>query len=200
MKLLLTGCLIIMFCCGSKLRAQPFSLDERVVPVELSFRDFLKQGEAKPNGRIAQEVYEQEADTAYYFVKGLSMYSPTYVGLSATDADADIKVHLCQANWVQANQSGEVKGATVWDSKFKTEGDIGIMVIARIKPVRYVLTVWTGKELNLVLPSVFKGPAEATAGGGIWGWFIRNKILSLVILVSLGVIGFLAFKLKNKKS
>jgi hypothetical protein len=176
---------------------QPFNLTESVQPVELIFTEHKKDGDDKAKGRISINTLSQERDTAYYFIKGLSLYSPTYFSLNSSDEGADIKVNLCKENWHTSHQTGIVKGKEIWSSRFKTEGDFGVMVIARKKPARYVLLVWTGNEMNIEMPSVFKSAATATGSGS--GWLAKNKMIVIVVAVALSIIGFLLFKLKNKK-
>jgi len=194
--------IILLICLFSApdLLAQPFNLDENVQPVELRWEDYTKPGEDKPNGRISINKLTQEKDTMYYFIKDLNMYAPTYFSLNSKDPEADIKINLCKENWKAAHRTGEVKGKTLWKSDFKTEGDFGIMVIANKKPAKYALLVWTGKEMKVEMPSVFKGADEkgAATPGSKGGK--GNTLLIVAGVVLLGVIGFLAYKLKQKKA
>jgi hypothetical protein len=187
-----------LLMAGKETAAQPFNLDENIRPVELNFEEYKKEGEDKPKGRISMNTYSQENDTAYYFIKGLSMYSPTYFSLNSADPAADIKVSLCKENWHTFHQTGNVKGKSIWKSNFKTEGDFGIRVVANKKPAHYVLLVWTGDEIKVELPSVFKSGDPAAATGS--SWFKKNMLVVIGAIVALLVIGFLLFKLKNKKS
>lgn len=179
--------------------AQPFSLDERIDPRELTFEAYKKEGAEKANGRISMNQLTQDADTAYYFIKGLSMYSPTYFSLNSSDPAADIKVNLCKENWKTFHHQGEVKGKSIYKNNFKTEGDFGIMVVANKKPANYVLMVWTGDEIKVELPTVFKG-ADGTTGSSGGGWFKKNMTLVIVAAAALLIISFLLVKLKKKKS
>ena len=125
------------------------------------------------------------------------MYSPTYFSLNSSDPDADIKVNLCKENWHAFHQTGQVKGKEIWKSNFKTEGDFGIMVIANKMPARYVLLVWTGDEMKIEMPSVFKRAGAAALQRG--GWFANNKTIVIIGAAALLLILFLLLKLKNKK-
>ena len=154
---------VLVLLAQEKITAQPFNLDENVQPVELTWEDYTKPGEEKPNGRISINKLAQEKDTMYYFIKDLNMYAPTYFSLNSSDPEADIKINLCKENWKAAHRTGEIKGKKLWKSDFKTEGDFGIMIIANKKPARYVLLVWTGKEMKVEMPSVFKGVDEKGA-------------------------------------
>lgn len=189
--------LVVLMLASVQLTAQPFNLTETVQPVELNFTEHKKEGDEKTKGRISINTLTQETDTMYYFIKGLSLYSPTYFSLNSSDPDADIKVNLCKENWHLFHQTGEVKEKEIWKSKFKTEGDFGIMVIANKKPVRYVLLVWTGDEMKIEMPSVFKNAEGAAMNDG--GWLKNNMTVVIIGIVGLLIISFLLFKLKKKK-
>jgi hypothetical protein len=189
--------LLLFLLAQAQSNAQPFNLTESVQPIELNFTEHKKEGEEKANGRISINTFNQEQDTAYYFIKGLSLYSPTYFSVNSSDPGTDIKVNLCKENWHSFHQSGMVQGKEIWSSRFKTEGDFGIMVIANKKPARYVLLVWTGNEMTIAMPSVFKTAAEG--GGGGEGWLAKNKTMVIVIAVALVIISILILKLKKKK-
>jgi hypothetical protein len=189
---------VLLFFSALHVKAQPFNLDENVKPVELKFEEYKKKGEEKAKGRISVNTLTQEQDTAYYFIQGLNMYAPTYFSLNSNQPDADITIKLCKENWKTFHRSGEVKGKSLWKSDFKTEGDFGIMVIANKKPVTYVLMVWTGDELKVEMPSVFK-PADASSAGGS-GWLKKNMTLVIVAAAAILIIAFLLVKLKKKKS
>lgn len=189
---------VLLLFSALHIKAQPFNLDENVKPVELKFEEYKKQGEEKAKGRISVNTLTQEQDTAYYFIQGLNMYAPTYFSLNSNQPGADISIKLCKENWKTFHRSGEVKGKSLWKSDFKTEGDFGIMVIANKKPVTYVLMVWTGDELKVEMPSVFKPADASSAGGG--GWLKKNMILVIVAAAALLIIAFLLVKLKKKKS
>ncbi len=190
---------VLLFFSAQHIKAQPFNLDENVKPVELKFEEYKKQGDAKAKGRISVNTLTQEQDTAYYFIQGLNMYAPTYFSLNSNQPDADISIKLCKENWKTFHRSGEVKGKSLWKSDFKTEGDFGIMVIANKKPVTYVLMVWTGDELKVEMPSVFK-TADASSSSGGSGWLKKNMTLVIVAAAALLIIAFLLVKLKKKKS
>jgi len=194
-KILLLLVIWLLAHIGAK--AQPFNLTESVQPVELVFTEHKKEGAEKAKGRISLNTLDQERDTMYYFIKGLSMYSPTYFSINSADPAADIKVNLCKENWHSFHQTGEVKGKEIWKSQFKTEGDFGIMVIANKKPVRYVLLVWTGDEMKVEMPSVFKVANGAVIPEG--GWLKRNMTAVAIGAAVLLLLLFLVFKLKKKK-
>lgn len=195
-KLFRIQLMALLFIAGQNIVwAQPFNLDERINPKKLELKEYKKADTVK--GQINITEVTQKQDTSYYFVKGFSMYSPTYFGINTTDPDADIKINLCQENWQSIHRTGTLKGKGIWKSQFKVEDDFGIMIIANKKPVRYVLTIWSGIEMKIDMPSVFKDADDTATKGG--GWFKKNMTLVIIGIVALIIILFLLFKLKNKK-
>ncbi|HUR65327.1 MAG TPA: hypothetical protein VMZ03_03170 [Chitinophagaceae bacterium] len=190
--LFISGYLLQNSCLG-----QPFSLDERIQPTELNLVDYKKDDTIR-KGRINMSEITQNKDTAYYFVKGLSMYSPVYFGLT-TNADAgNIKVHLCKDNWAQVNQDGETGSAGHWQANFKTEGDFGIMVIPENKPADYSIIVWAGAEAKEVgVTSPFSDGEEKVKAATKNGNFLKDNLV--YILGALVLVLVVALFIKNKK-
>lgn len=188
--------LVILLVVGFQdfLSAQPFTLED-IQAQELKLEDYKKDDE-KAKGRINTTAITQEKDTLYFWVQGISMFSPTFFSITASDPAAELKINLCKENWKTPHKTGEIKGKGKWNTNFKTEGDFGIMVIAAKKPVKYALLVWVGNEVKVDMPSPFKQGKDAAGGGG---WFKKNMVLILVLLVAAAVIGFLLFKLKKQK-
>ena len=186
---------ILVFFLLNRAGAQPFTLDDRIQPKELKLGDY-KKDDPKAKGKISATAFSQDADTAYYWVQGISMYSPTFFSITASDPAADLKINLCKENWKQPHKKGELKGKGKWNANFKTEGDFGIQVITAKKPARYALLVWTGDEVKVDLPSPFKSGNGTSTGRG---WFKKNMVLVIALVAALAVIGFLVFKLKKAK-
>ncbi len=180
-------------------KAQPFTLDENITPTELMLVDYKKDDTLR-RGMINVTTVTQVKDTAYYFVKGLSMFSPVYFGLTAPEGNGNIRVQLCKDNWTTANRSGETGDKRHYQEQFKTEGDFGIMVIAEQKPASYTMITWMGKEAKEVgITSPFKeGGKEPVKEGS--GNFLKNNYLYILIGLLVAVIGFLVFKMKKNKN
>ena len=183
----------LLFGLQTFLSAQPFTLDD-IQPQELKLEAY-KKDDPKAKGRINTTAITQQADTMYFWVQGISMFSPTFFNITSTDPAADLKINLCKENWKKPHKNGKIKGKGKWNTNFKTEGDFGIMVIAGKKPVKYALLVWVGDEVKVDLPSPFKSGNDASGGG----WFKKNMLLILVLLAAVAIIGFLLFKLKKAK-
>lgn len=194
--------LFLILISVNTLSAQPFSLDERIKPTELKLVDYKKDDSLR-RGRINITKVVQVKDTAYYFVQGLSMYSPAVVGITAKAGSANIRINLCKNNWKNADKSGETGDSAHWEQRFKTEGDFGIMVIPEQKPAEYNLLVWAGGEAKEVgITSPFKGDnanAKKENTTGKSGGFMKNNLVYIIIGLLVVVIGILVFKLKNKK-
>lgn len=190
--------IVLLFLSSGLLRAQPFTLEE-ITPVELNMVEYKKEDTLR-RGLINVTTVTQVKDTAWYFVKGLSMFSPVYFGLTAAEGTGNIRVQLCKDNWKTANRSGETREKRHYQEQFKTEGDFGIMVIADQKPASYTMVTWTGKEAKEVgIDSPFKegGDAAVKSAGGN---FLKDNYLYLLIGLLVLVIGYLVFKMKKNKN
>lgn len=145
---------LLLFSSFSK--AQPFTLDPKIKPVELKLYNFNPAKEPKAKGRISITEVTQSEDTLYYFVRGASIYSPVYVAFQTKDASSAIDISLHKMNWNHANRTGTTDPKGHWEDKFKTENDFGIRVTAKSKPVEYAVIVWVGDEPKMELPSIVK--------------------------------------------
>src|SRR5690606_27652858 len=128
---------VLVFCGPSILRAQPFTLEPSIKPVELKLHKFNPSFEEKAKGKLSLTDVNQVKDTMYFFVKGVSIYSPTYVGIQAADPNNGVDVSLHKMAWKNSDRKGETDRDGVWNETFKTENDFGIRVIAKNKPVAY---------------------------------------------------------------
>lgn len=176
-------------------KAQPFTLND-INPVELNLIPY-KKDDPKEKGRINVTTVTQVKDTMYFFVKGLSMYSPAYFGITAADHTSPITVNLNKENWVQPNKSGETDDKGYWYSSFKTEGDFGIMVVPKQKPAVYTLVTWVGEEAKDVgVSSPFK--EAGTAAGSSGGSFFTPTVIYIIGGVVIAAL-LLFILLKRKK-
>jgi hypothetical protein len=195
-KIFIITALLFSVTGMSKLLAQPFNLDDRIQPTELNLVTY-KKGDPKASGHINVTTVTQTQDTMYFFVKGLSMYSPAYFGITGDDHAAVINVTLNKENWHQANKKGETDDKGHWETSFKTEGDFGIMVVPKVKPAKYTLVTWVGdeaKDVGVITPFT---NAKITAAGGN---FFKNNLLYIVagIAVVLLVLVIILFMKKKK--
>ena len=193
--LLLFICLISLV----KLQAQPFSLDERIKPIELNFVNIDPPNKPLAKGRMNVTVITQVVDTMYFFGKGFSTYAPAYVGVTAKDKAVPLQVDLCKENWLTASQTGNTGDNGYWEQKFKTEGDMGIRIIAKTKPAGYTIVVWNGEDVKIDVPSAFTKNKPGGSGGGFMD-FLKQNLLYIIIGVLLVVIALLFFKFKKKKA
>lgn len=194
MKALFPGLLLLLI--SSAMYAQPFTLDDQIQPEELNLYPFAPASNPKLKGRLNVTEVTQVKDTLYFFAKGMSIYSPVYVGLTLQEKDRPVEVRLCKMNWKNANQSGTTDGKGHWEHRFKTENDFGIMVVAKSGPVHYSLMVWNGDEAKFDLPSVFSKEKNSGSGAG----FFKKNLLYLVIGLLVVVVGILFFKLKKRNN
>ncbi|MGF2414900.1 MAG: hypothetical protein ACQUYJ_21355, partial [Ferruginibacter sp.] len=99
------------------------------------------------NGKINITTTTQNTDTAYYFVKGISMYQPVYVTVVAENSGEKVDIRLCKNNWKAPNKTGTTDAKGNWNAKFKTEGSFGIMMITKSREPYQIFT-WVGKTIR----------------------------------------------------
>ena len=176
--------------------AQPFTMNPDIVPVELNLHPFKPAGNEKLNGKISITSVTQVKDTLYFFVKGFSMYSPAYAGITVKDKSNSADVGLFKENWLKPSKGGNTGEKGLWEEKFKTEGDFGIRVIAKTKPCTYSIVVWNGNDVEVDVPSAFTYKEGGAADEGVGGFFKANW---MYITIGALVIALLLVMLKLKK-
>ena len=193
--------LFISFFIAGLVIAQPFTMNPDIVPTELTLNPFKPATNEKMNGRISITNVTQVKDTLYFFVKGLSVYSPAYAGITMKDKTNSADIGLFKENWLKPSKGGNTGDKGVWDQKFKTEGDFGIRVIAKTKPCTYSIIVWNGNDIEVEVPSAFtyKEGGAADTGGGIGGFFKANLMYIIIGLLVIAL-GIVLLKLKKRKS
>lgn len=174
--------------------AQPFNLDDDIQPVKLILHPVDDESNPDLKGQMSISDIRQVKDTMYFFVNGLSIYSPTYVSTEVHEGYESLDVSLHKMNWKKAERSGKTNADGEWFESFKTEMDFGIRVIAKEKPTNYTLMVWSGAEANFDLPEIFGH--EEDSSSGILSWLKTNWIYALVIFL---VLIILLLIVKRKK-
>jgi hypothetical protein len=165
--------------------AQPFTLDQKIKPTELKLQPYGTKG-SRADGRVYAAEITQTEPTQYFFVQGLSIYSPEYVGVTGEDPSAKLAVSLHKETWEQAHRQGEVAANRRWDARFKTSGDFGIKVTADHVPAKYALLVWSGAEVDAPIPSPFTGSTtgrKTTAGASSPMLYVIIGVLVIALVV-----------------
>lgn len=194
--------IVIMLFVQQFAFAQPFTLDEKIKPIELVLHKINPPKKPEAKGRIAISNITQTEDTMYYFAKGFSIYAPAYVSVTTKKESPEVKIDLCKQNWKTINKAGSTGSKGHWEDKFKTEGDFGIRIIAKEKPASYSIIIWNGEDVKPDMPSPFKGDpnevkSESKKGGG---GFLKNNLLYIIIGLLVVIIGLMIYKLKIKRS
>ncbi len=192
--LVLAVCAILLAGIGTAtpLFAQPFTLDEKIKATELKLQPY-RAGDGKADGRIYGAIITQTEATQYFYVEGVSIYSPNYVGITAENPSETLKVSLHKETWEQANVSGQTQNAGHWEAKFKTSGDFGIRVTSDHLPAQYALLVWVGNEVDAPPPSPFTRSATAGIGAAASS---STKLYVIIGLLILALVALAFFKFR----
>jgi hypothetical protein len=176
------GCVLLTVLAAERpLRAQPFTLNDKIKAAEITLQPY-RAGDAKTGGRIYSTVITQMQETQYFFVRGISIFSPDSVGIAADDPSARIQVSLHKETWEQPNLRGQTDNAGHWDTKFKTTGDFGIRVSPDRVPATYAILVWVGNEVDVPFPSPFKQSGAPEKSGGSSGRVTIYAVAGLLIV------------------
>lgn len=188
--------IVIVLLFGIQGFAQPFNLDEKINPIRLELQPIDVATKPDVKGGMAITEAQQIKDTMYYFVDGLSIYSPTYVSVTTSDDSEPLEVSLHKMNWHQSERSDKTNGEGEWSETFRTEMDFGLRIIANDIPAKYTILVWSGVETDFELPPIFKKQEKVNSETGAWD-FIKDYGLFLVI--GLLIIIILLLILKRRK-
>jgi len=177
--------------------AQPFTLEQKIKPTELKLQPY-RAGDKRLGGHVYGAEITQTEPTEYFFVQGLSIYSPEYVGVTGEDPSAHLAVSVHKETWEQAHRKGEVDASGHWDAKFKTTGDFGIKVTADHVPAKYALVVWSGSEVEAPIPSPFtprtaKSPSSASGTN-------TTMLYVIIALLAGALVGVLLTKSKSSRA
>lgn len=186
---------------------QPLNMDTSVHPTELKLIKFSPKGQPKGKGWLNVTNVKQQKDTAYYFCKGLSIYSPAAVIVAVKDKSISVKASLHKWNWKETSRTGSTGDKGTWMEKFKTENDFGLMVVAPQRPAEYIITVWVGEEADMELPSDFKAYNDNEIAGTLpqnqgekksGQTFLKKNLLYLIIGILVVAVAFLLYKRKKR--
>ena len=192
--------LLICFISGMQGIAQPFTLDEKIKPIELNFVPIDPPNKPLAKGRMNVTNITQTEDTMYFFAKGFSTYGPAYLVVNAKDPAVPLQVGLFKENWLKASREGNTGDKGYWEDKFRTEGDMGIRIIAKTKPASYSMVVWNGADYNVEVPSPFTKDKVAGSGGGGFMGFLKKNYLYLIIAVLVIAIAIMYMRSRKKKA
>jgi len=188
--------LAISLLCNTAF-AQPFNLKKEIKPTELSLIKFTPK-DVKKKGRINITKVVQVKDTAYYFVKKLSIYSPIVVSVGVQDPANPVQVSLHKWNWKEVSRPGKPTNEKgYWEETFSTEGDFGIMVVAPQKPSAYNIYVWVGDEVKMKIAAPFKSYSPSS-GGGLFT--LKNILIGIALLLIIVISWFFIKKKKKMKN
>lgn len=187
------GVLVVLGAARAAI-AQPFTLDEKIKPAELKLEPYGSAGD-RMAGRMYGAVITQTEPTRYYFVRGVSIFSPDYVGLASADPSAPLDVSVHKNTWEQADRKGRTDPNGHWDARFKTSGDFGLRITPARLPATYAVLVWVGNEVEAPLPSPFTRAARNRSTS-----IARTGLYVLIALVLAAIAGLVLYKSRGARA
>src|SRR5262249_61707173 len=110
MRKLIHGLTVCGFLLGvgiaRPLMAQPFTLNDKIKPAEIKLEPY-RTPDGQADGRIYGAVITQTQEAQYFFVQGISIYSPDYVGIASDDPSTRIQISLHKETWDQPSRRGQ---------------------------------------------------------------------------------------------
>ena len=194
MRRSLHGLTLACVLVAARAGAQPFTLDQKIKPTELTLQPY-RDGDTLA-GRMSGGDVTQTEPTQYFFVKGLSIYAPEYVGVTGDDPSTHLAITIHKETWEQAHRTGEVSANGHWDAKFKTSGDFGIKVTADHVPAKYALVVWSGNDVSAAVPSPF---TRSSGSPTVTESHTNVNVLYIIIALLAGALIAVVF-MKSKSS
>jgi len=120
-NLLYTLCFLLLgLAFSSNSFAQPYTLDPAVKPIKLEFQTYEPPNEPKAKGRMNITEVNQTKDTMYYYMNGVSIFSPTYFSIDTDDPDANVRAGIFKTTWTKAHRGGKTDKKGHWNTSFKT--------------------------------------------------------------------------------
>jgi hypothetical protein len=206
LKVFLSIVLVAVFA-GTSI-AQPYTLDEKVVPYRLELKE-----DKKVKGATAVAANATIKDEAqYFYVAGCNMFQFIDVYIFSNFGSPNFKADLVRNTWGDVETSastGSSKNGII-NFKLRAEGDFGFKVYPGGELINYTIVVYASPVIQAYMGSAFKkasesevkGAEESSSASGGSSSGSSNMVLYIVLGVALLVIGFLAAKLmsKNKAS
>jgi uncharacterized membrane protein YeaQ/YmgE (transglycosylase-associated protein family) len=190
--------IIILFTVSAV--AQPYTLDEKITPVQLELKD-------DKDHEGAQHVLANatiENDPQFYFVKGINMFQFVDVYIFSNFGNPNFKVELVKNTWNEVEETETSRGSKngIINFKLRTEGDFGFKVLPTGKKINYTIYVYASSPMEAHLGSAFtkatKKDIDPDSGGSSSGSGGSNMVLYIILGVALLVIGFLGAKLMTR--
>ncbi len=175
----------------------------------MTYRLDLKPYPDLPTGKIAAMSGTADSTGHHFIVDNLGVLQPSAVTLVAKNAGNDLTLTLCKDRWDKPERSGSTKGTGQLTFKFRTWGEVRILVQSNGAPAPYDLIVWAGDDLKPPVPSAFvpmsqykskhpQGAATTENGGtnttGVGGgtspvmWIIAAGVAVIAVLLVVAIV------------
>jgi len=188
--------------------AQPFTLNDRIRPVELALQDDTRQG--RKNAKFLATLSSVDS-TRYYYIKGHDMFRFVDILVKGFGNTAPLEASLVYDNWkdVIEKQSSASAEDGILHFKVRAYGDIGLKIDSPSgETINFTIMASASAPQKTYLGNPFvkiadsdgvvaaaeisESGADSSSGG--------NTFLYIALGVALLVIGLLAGKLMGKKS
>ncbi|NAS30462.1 hypothetical protein GTQ40_05740 [Flavobacteriaceae bacterium R38] len=183
--------------------AQPYTLDKKIKPIELTLKDYKEFKGAK--GLFASKRIDA-GETAYFYVNGFDMLQLMDIYIFLLEKEKDLKVELAKSNWDQPEatyQLSSFEDHTI-NISLRTYNNFGLKITnEESTPVNLALAVAASPPVEEYLESPFikatpENTGTTTKGGG--ENLPVSSLLYIIIGVLAGVIIMLIIKQRKNKN
>lgn len=188
--------------------SQPFTLNDKIKPIELKLQEDTRKGH---EGELFIATISYVDTTKYYYVSGHSMFQDIDVIVANFNKSKPLEVELANNSWgdvVKKQSTAKAKNGII-NFKVKTFNKFGIKVVSPTsEEVKFTIAVHASPEQKNYLGNPFtkiskkemkegRASTNTSSGGDHSG---GNTWLYILLGVALLINGLLIGKLVNKKS
>ncbi|OGW59681.1 MAG: hypothetical protein A2V83_04220 [Nitrospirae bacterium RBG_16_64_22] len=149
--------LVLLFAGGPAEAAQKKG---HAKPERKGYKLVLKQIPELNNGKTIAVEGEADSMGDRFLVENLFILQPVAVTVLARNKGDDVRIRLAKDRWDEPIEEKSTKGVGRQTIKFRTQGDLRIIISSPKGKVPYNLLVWAGDEVKPDMKSVFKAPAK----------------------------------------
>jgi len=121
-----------------------------------AYKLYLKPQPGLPSGKAIVIEGDTRPDGDRFFVEDLSILQPVAVTLLTKNAEDDITLTLLKDRWDEKpSRTASTKGTGQSTLKFRTMGEVKIVVAKSGESKRYHLIVWAGDAVEPEVPPAF---------------------------------------------
>ena len=131
--------------------SQPMTLDTSLTTFKMEFKESTEH----ESGMVSIWKGVLEGDEEHHFwANKLSAKDPIVVSVICAESGKKIKVDIHKFNWKDSEKSATTRDGYA-ELRFRAQGDFGLKLSSKDKPVSYYLHVWKGEPVEFEVKNIF---------------------------------------------